>query len=129
MGQIIKLGQIEAYIDEPEDVTNTPWDNANVLIPKYYGKEWRLPTLEELEYIKDLKLNLGILKNLDKLDDYWSSTPTMALYVPEDDEEYETYNSDPRWFYQVRIEKSPYKIKPFICHVSYYGNILPVRDI
>lgn len=130
MGRIIKLGHIEAYIDEPEDVSNTTWDDANSLIPKYYGKEWRLPSLEEFEYIRDLNLNLKILKDLDKTDDYWTSTPGMQLYVPEDDEEYGIYMKDPRWFYQVRIPRSNSDFpSKFICHVSYYGNILPIRDI
>ena len=126
MGRIIKIGHIEAQIDEPGDVLNVYWDNCESYILKNYGKGWRLPTLEELRYIRFLKIDLGIFPNFDMEDDYWTSTSGIPEYIPDRNE----YGNVRRWYYQIRFEKySPYTDYGFLCHVDYYGNILPVRDI
>lgn len=127
MGKIIKLGKIEAYMDNPEDVINIYWDSTKEKIEKNYGKGWRLPTMEELLYIRNLSLEFGIFSDFNKEDDYWTSTPGEPDYIPDRNE----FGDDLRWFYQVRMpnnENDSYQ-KGFLCHVAYYGNILPVRDI
>lgn len=125
MGRILKLGHIEAYIDYPEDVINCYWDLAKEKIEKNYGKGWRLPTSEELLYIENLRSYLGIIQNINVDDDYWTSTPGEPDYIPDRNE----FNEDYRWFYQVSMNNTPFRQKASICHVDYYGNILPVRDI
>ena len=128
MGRIIKIGHIEAQIDEPGDVLHVYWDNCESYILKNYGKGWRLPTLEELQYIRSLKIDLGFFPNFDAEDDYWTSTPGILDYIPDRNE----FGNDLRWYYQVRFDKSNPSHnydRGFICHVDYYGNILPVKDI
>ena len=127
MSRIIKIGHIEALIDYPEDVINTYWDLAGEKIEKNYGKGWRLPTVEELLYIRNLSLEFGIFSDFNTEDDYWTSTPGEPDYIPDRNE----FGDDLRWFYQVRMPSTKYKPyeKGFISHVDYYGNILPVRDI
>ena len=127
MGKIIKLGKIEAYIDEPEDVINTYWDLTAEKIKNNYEKGWRLPTLEELKYIKSLCDELDVFLDLNSEDDYWTSTPGEPDYIPDRNE----FGGDFRWFYQVRMpnNKNDSYQKGFLCHVDYYGNVLPVRDI
>ena len=46
------------------------------------------------------------------------------------------FEEDHRWFYQVRMQDEPFSgraqrdiNKGFLCHASYYGNVLPVKDI
>jgi hypothetical protein len=128
MGRIIKIGHIEAQIDEPGDVLNIYWDECEPYILKNYGKGWRLPTLEELQYIRSLKYDLGVFPNMNTEDDYWTSTEGVPDYIPDRND----FENDLRFYYQVRFDKSnPSRNydRGFICHVDYYGNILPVRDI
>jgi hypothetical protein len=128
MNRILKLGHIEINIDNPMDVPNVYWDRIEKSILDHYGKGWRLPTLDELHYIRGVKDKLNLLFNLNADDDYWTSTPGVPDYIPDRNE----FEEDYRWFYQVRMydchPSHPYT-KGFLCHVSYYGNILPVRDI
>ena len=65
-------------------------------------------------------------------DDYWTSTPGEPDYIPDRNE----FEEDYRWFYQVRMQDEPFSgraqrdiNKGFLCHASYYGNVLPVKDI
>ena len=131
MSRIIKIGHIEALIDYPEDVVNTHWDLAEEKIKNNYGKGWRLPTVEELLYIKDLSLEFGIFSDFNVDDDYWTSKSGEPGYIPDRNE----FDEDFRWFYQVRMPNNKHlrgsedSQKEFLCHVDYYGNILPVRDI
>lgn len=128
MGKIVKLSNIEFYIESSRKVPNVYWDLAEETVKNTYGKDWRIPTLEELEYIKSLSNQLDIFPDFNKEDDYWTSTPGEPDYIPADHNE---FGGDLRWFYQVRIpeDKNYYYQKGFLCHVDYYGNILPVRDI
>jgi hypothetical protein len=129
MGRILKLGHIKINIDNPIDVPNVYWDRIEKSIADRYGKGWRLPTLDELQYIRELKYKLNLLLDLNMDDDYWTSTPGDPGYIPDRNE----FEEDYRWFYQVRMEDEPYSgvdiNKGFLCHASYYGNILPVKDI
>ena len=126
--RILKLGHIEACITWG-NVINVYWDDIEKAIEKEYGKGWRLPTLEELLYIRNLEIDLGMLMEFDLGDEYWTSTPGTPEYIPDRNE----FGEDLRWFYQVRMEhENPRNIdysRGFLCHVDYYGNILPVRDI
>ena len=132
MGRILKLGHIEINIDNPIDVPNVYWDNIEKSISHHYGKGWRLPTLEELQYIREIKDKLNLLFDLNVDDDYWTSTSGEPDYIPDRNE----FEEDYRWFYQVRMQDEPSSgntqrniNKGFLCHASYYGNILPVKDI
>jgi len=132
MGRILKLGHIEINIDNPIDVPNVYWDRIEKSIADRYGKGWRLPTLEELQYIREIKDKLNLLFNLNVDDDYWTSTSGQPDYIPDRNE----FEEDYRWFYQVRMQDEPFSgntqrniNKGFLCHASYYGNILPVKDI
>jgi hypothetical protein len=132
MGRILKLGHIKINIDNPIDVPNVYWDRIEKSIADRYGKGWRLPTLEELQYIREIKDKLNLLFNLNVDDDYWTSTPGDPGYIPDRNE----FEEDYRWFYQVRMQDEPFSgntqrniNKGFLCHASYYGNILPVKDI
>jgi hypothetical protein len=124
MRRIIKLSKIEFYLDYSEDVPNVNFDNCEPTIVKNYGKGWRLPTLEELQYIRSLKIELNLFPDLNIRDDYWTSTKDIPDYIPEPEPHEQL---DLRWYYQVRFIK-PFG-DPFLCNVEYYGNILPVRDI
>jgi hypothetical protein len=132
MGRILKLGHIKINIDNPIDVPNVYWDRIEKSIADRYGKGWRLPTLEELQYIREIKDKLNLLFNLNVNDDYWTSTSGQPDYIPDRNE----FEEDYRWFYQVRMQDEPFSgntqrniNKGFLCHASYYGNILPVKDI
>jgi hypothetical protein len=132
MGRILKLGHIEINIDNPIDVPNVYWDRIEKSILDRYGKGWRLPTLEELQYIREIKDKLNLLFDLNVDDDYWTSTSGEPDYIPDRNE----FEEDYRWFYQVRMQDEPSSgntqrniNKGFLCHASYYGNILPVKDI
>jgi hypothetical protein len=132
MGRILKLGHIKINIDNPIDVPNVYWDRIEKSIADRYGKGWRLPTLEELQYIREIKDKLNLLFNLNVDDDYWTSTSGQPDYIPDRNE----FEEDYRWFYQVRMQDEPFSgntqrniNKGFLCHASYYGNILPVKDI
>ena len=132
MGRILKLGHIKINVDNPIDVPNVYWDRIEKLIADRYGKGWRLPTLEELQYIREIKDKLNLLFNLNVDDDYWTSTSGQPDYIPDRNE----FEEDYRWFYQVRMQDEPSFTntqrninKAFLCHVGYYGNILPVKDI
>jgi hypothetical protein len=132
MGKILNLGHIEVNIDNPIDVPNVYWDNIEKSISNHYGKGWRLPTLDELQYIRELKAELNLLLGLNMDDDYWTSTSGEPDYIPDRNE----FEEDYRWFYQVRMQDEPYSgntqrniNKGFLCHASYYGNVLPVKDI
>jgi hypothetical protein len=132
MGRILKLGHIEINVDNPIDVPNVYWDRIEKSIADRYGKGWRLPTLEELQYIREIKDKLNLLFNLNVDDDYWTSTSGQPDYIPDRNE----FEEDYRWFYQVRMQDEPFSgntqrniNKGFLCHASYYGNILPVKDI
>jgi len=132
MGKILNLGHIEVNIDNPIDVPNVYWDNIEKSISDHYGKGWRLPTLDELQYIRELKAELNLLLGLNMDDDYWTSTSGEPDYIPDRNE----FEEDYRWFYQVRMQDEPYSgntqrniNKGFLCHASYYGNVLPVKDI
>jgi len=132
MGRILKLGHIKINVDNPIDVPNVYWDRIEKLIADRYGKGWRLPTLEELQYIREIKDKLNLLFNLNVDDDYWTSTSGQPDYIPDRNE----FEEDYRWFYQVRMQDEPFSgntqrniNKGFLCHASYYGNILPVKDI
>ena len=132
MSRILKLGNIEINIDNPMDVPNVYWDNIEKSILDNYGKGWRLPTLNELQYVRDIKDKLNLSLDLNKEDDYWTSIPGEPDYIPDRNE----FDEDYRWFYQVRMDDEPSAgntqrniNKGFLCHVGYYGNILPVKDI
>lgn len=132
MGKILNLGHIKVNIDNPIDVPNVYWDNIEKSISNHYGKGWRLPTLDELQYIRELKAELNLLLGLNMDDDYWTSTSGEPDYIPDRNE----FEEDYRWFYQVRMQDEPYSgntqrniNKGFLCHASYYGNVLPVKDI
>ena len=132
MNRILKLGHIEINIDNPMDVQTVYWDNIEKSILDNYGKGWRLPTLNELQYVRDIKDKLNLSLYLNKEDDYWTSTPGEPDYIPDRNE----FEEDYRWFYQVRMDDEPSAgnvqrniNKGFLCHVAYYGNILPVKDI
>jgi hypothetical protein len=132
MGRILKLGHIKINVDNPIDVPNVYWDRIEKSIADRYGKGWRLPTLEELQYIREIKDKLNLLFNLNVDDDYWTSTSGQPDYIPDRNE----FEEDYRWFYQVRMQDEPFSgntqrniNKGFLCHASYYGNILPVKDI
>lgn len=132
MNRILKLGHIEINIDNPIEVPNVYWDRIEKSILDHYGKGWRLPTLEELQYIREIKDKLNLLFPLNLDDDYWTSTPGEPDYIPDRNE----FEEDYRWFYQVRMDDEPSAgntqrniNKGFLCHVGYYGNILPVKDI
>ena len=80
----------------------------------------------------DLKAELNLLLGLNMDDDYWTSTSGQPDYIPDRNE----FEEDYRWFYQVRMQDEPYSgntqrniNKGFLCHASYYGNVLPVKDI
>lgn len=127
MGRIVKLSNIEFYIEVPRKVPNVYWDLSEETVKNTYGKDWRIPTLEELEYIKSLSDELGIFLDFNREDDYWTSTPGEPDYIPDRNE----FGLDHRWFYQVRMDNKDNRTigKKFLYHVGYYGNILPVRDI
>ena len=133
MGKILNLGHIEVNIDNPIDVPNVYWDNIEKSISNHYGKGWRLPTLDELQYIRELKAKLNLLLDLNMDDDdYWTSTSGEPDYIPDRNE----FEEDHRWFYQVRMQDEPFSGRAqrdinqgFLCHASYYGNVLPVKDI
>jgi hypothetical protein len=118
MGRIIKLSKIEFLLENPENVKPVIFDEIEEIIDGYRGDGWRLPTIEELLYIRSLLIDLDLIKELISVDDYWSSTEgTVTDYNPP----------DPRWFYQLRFQKNP--SPKFLSHVGYTGNVLPVRDI
>jgi len=125
MNRILKLGHIEINMDNPMDVPNVYWDRIEKSILDHYGKGWRLPILDELQYIRSVKDKLNLLFNLNVDDDYWTSTPGVPDYIPDRNE----FEEDYRWFYQVGMYDCHPYTQEFLCHVSYYGNILPVRDI
>jgi hypothetical protein len=129
MGRIIKLSKIEFYLDYPEDVPHCRFEEIEYIILKNYGKGWRLPALEELIYIRSIVEDFDALKGINRKDDYWTSTEgtpeRMRVIVDEDG-----LPEDSKWFYQVRFIGgfSDYSDE-YLCNDTYYGNVLPVRDI
>jgi hypothetical protein len=129
MGRIVKLSKIEFHLDYPEDVPHCLFDEIEYTILKNYGKGWRLPTLEELIYIRSIMKDFDALKGINREDDYWTSTEGTPDYIPTIGDT-DVFPEDSEWFYQVRfIDGFSDYSDEYLCNDTYYGNVLPVRDI